>query len=72
MKTFPGRREQEQGGYIRQKSGLVMAMLISFRKANQVDYLTSADMVIPNWFKILFLGEPKLELSLGLVIRGLA
>ena len=49
-----------------------MAMLISFRKVNQVDYLTSADMVIPNWFKILFLGEPKLELSLGLVIRGLA
>ena len=51
---------------------MVMAMLISFRKVYQVDCLTSADMVMPDGFKILFLGEPKLELSLGLVIRGLA
>lgn len=49
-----------------------MAMLISFRKVCQVDCWTSADMAIPDGFKILFLGEPKLELSLGLVIRGLA
>ena len=46
-------------------------MLVSFRKVYQVDYLISADMAIPDWFKILFLREPKLELSLGLVIRGL-
>ena len=58
MKTFPGRKEQEQWGYIRNKTGLVIAMLISFRKVYQVDYLISANMVIPDWFKILFLGEP--------------
>lgn len=34
--------------------------------------LTSADQVIPGCFGILFLGEPRLSLSLGLVMWGSA
>ena len=38
----------------------------------QPDYLTSADQAVPDWLKIPFLGEPKLWLSLGLVMGALA
>lgn len=38
----------------------------------EADYLTSADPVLPDWFKIPSLVETKLQLSLGLVTWGLA
>ena len=48
-RTFIGRREWAQGSYTRQKSRLVIAKSLSSRGwQRSVDYLTSADQVIPD------------------------
>lgn len=56
------RREQEQGSFSRQKSRLVIVRSISFRGCRfyEADDLTGADHAIPDWFKLPFLGQPKL------------
>lgn len=64
--------ESRNNEVIRNKTGLVMAMLISFRKVYQVDCLTSADMVMPDGFKIPISGRAKTGIKSWFGDQGLS
>ena len=68
-----GSRDKEV--IIRPKSRLVRARLLFLQGMTEVcqaDYLIYADQANSDWFKIPFLEEPKLKLSLSLMTWGLA
>lgn len=58
----------------RQKGGLVISRILPFMTWQGLleRYLSSANQVIPDWFKITFLVGLRLQLSLGLMTWGLA